>query len=324
MKKLFCPALVVLAVFGLTVGSPLAKSARHSHRAWLGVYSQTVDKDLAEAFDLPLDHGVIINEVIDDSPADKAGLQEDDIIIKIDGTRISEQEDLSEAIADRRPGDRIVLTIMRDDHQLQIPVTLGKRTSSVKKRIFFSTGPSHAFSMPCHKERPYIGVSLVDLTKQLGEYFGVKKGKGALITEVLEDSPAEEAGLKAGDVIISIDEEKVADADDVREVIEDSEPGDMVKIVVMRNKQEKSFSVEIGQTEEPPWSWFSGKGFSPDIFMKAAPKRFPAIDKELNIEVDEDAFEEELDELQAELKAFRKEMKALKKELEELREKVEH
>jgi serine protease Do len=323
MKKLFCISLAAVVMFGLTAGHALAKSDTSAKRAWLGVYSQTVDEDLAEAFDLPLDYGVIINEVMEDSPAEEAGLQEDDIIIKIDGRRITDQEDLVEAIEDRRPGDEIVLTVRRDEQELEIPVTLEKRPS-IKKRIRFHKGPkSYTFSMHCKKERSYIGVSLVDLTRQLGDYFGVKKGRGALVTEVLKDSPAEEAGLKAGDVIISIDGEKVADADDVQELIEDYEPGDKVKIVVVRNRKEKSFSVEVGETEDSPLSWFYGQAFSPDIYLKAIPKRFPAFDKELEIEFDEEDVDLALDEFKEEMKKFKKEMKSLKKELEELRHKLE-
>lgn len=99
------------------------------------------------------------------------------------------------------------------------------------------------------KGRGRMGVMLQSLTSQLAEYFGLKDQGGALISSVREDSPADKAGLKAGDVIISIDGKEVEDPHDVMKMVRKKEEGTL-NVVVMRDKREKSFDVILEKEED--------------------------------------------------------------------------
>ena len=262
LKSLAVVALVTLAGVSIL----FAKSDKNSDRAWLGVYTQSVDYDMAEAFDLGVKYGAIVNKIYEDSPAEKSGIKESDVIISIDGTKITDSDDLWDVVASYKKDDEINLVVMRDDTKVDLTIKLGSRSDyEVEGNQWFgnknsgrfwgkipsiSTVPSvKHFSSPGNfhffSNHSQIGVSISSLSDQLGEYFGVKNGEGVLITDVHEDSPAEEAGLKAGDVVVEIDGSDVESIDDLQDVIREKDEGDKVDIVILRNKKEKTLSVEI-------------------------------------------------------------------------------
>ena len=93
----------------------------------------------------------------------------------------------------------------------------------------------------------WLGVHLQNLTDQLGDYFGVSDGDGALVSEVIDDSPAERAGLEAGDVIISYDDKEIDDVEELIEAVRQSDPGDEVEIVLIRNKSKRTLRAQVGE-----------------------------------------------------------------------------
>ena len=97
--------------------------------------------------------------------------------------------------------------------------------------------------------RGYLGVEMRNLNDDLAGYFGVKAEEGVLVLEVVEDSPAEGAGIKAGDVIVSIGGEEVGEAQDIQKVLHDYDPGEEVEVVVMRHKKRQSFKVELDERD---------------------------------------------------------------------------
>jgi len=251
MSRILKISSVALALIALVICVAVARSSHNNRGAWLGVVTQSVDDKLAKAFDLDSDYGVIVNEVVADSPAEEAGLEEDDIIVAVDGERIMEPADLDELLEDHSPGEDVVVQLIRDGQEKKIEVELAKpsryrRDSDSRFRYSYN----YKYNPPTYRHYPYIGVQVRDLTRQLGEFFGVAKGRGALISEVAEGSPSEEAGLKAGDVIIAIAGDKVRDAGDVVDYILDSEPGDKVEITVIREHAEKKFEVEVDETND--------------------------------------------------------------------------
>jgi len=337
MKRLCYLTVAAIVVLGLVVGPATAKSYKASKKAWLGVHTQTVDYELVETSDLPVKYGVVVNEVVKDSPADEAGLEEDDVIIGFDGSKITDTDELMEMIDEHRPGDEVILTVMREGDEVELTVTLEKRPGYDKSiRISKSSGnKDYFFSFDYYDdERTYLGVSLLDLTSQLGDYFSVDKGRGALITEVRDDSPAKEAGLKAGDVIVSIDEDKIFDSEDVRDLISEKEAGDKVEVTVVRDKKERRFSVEVAEAEEESDAYshilfrqFYGPDFDfmlPKMKAKAKLRAIPRIQTLPGLDLDDfHGFDpDDFDELELEMKKLKMELKSLHKEMEELREKL--
>jgi C-terminal processing protease CtpA/Prc len=152
-------------------------------------------------------------------------------------------------------------------------------------------------------KRPQIGVMIEDLNDQLGEYFGVKDGEGVLVKEVIEDSPAEKAGIKAGDVIIRAEGKDVDDGNELRKVISKKEFGDKVQITVLREKKKKDFSVELSEE-------FSSYDF-PHTYSYSY--NMPEVIDIPNIELRH----EYRDELKASLKELKEELQELKVKLKE-------
>lgn len=332
LKIFLASVLVVAVVFSFSF-------SRTSRDAWLGVYGQSVDDELAEAFDLTVDHGAIINEILDDSPAEEVGLEEGDIIVSAAGARVKDYDDLIDIIEDHKPGDKIALKVVRDDKELELEVTLEAKPKRVHSGTYWYSGDD--FVVPAIPRIPrvpavprvpnisriyigesgdsYIGVRFTELSKQLGEYFGVDKGRGVLITEVDEDSPAEKAGLKAGDVVIAVDNDKVFESEDLRDAIGDQEAGDTVAVTVMRDRKEQKFNVEVGERERSS-RWNNFVWAEPDIdyhIPDMSGLHYGVFSDGYVDEFDSDEFNEEMEELIEELRDLQVELKEVKQENKE-------
>ncbi|UCE24482.1 MAG: PDZ domain-containing protein [Candidatus Zixiibacteriota bacterium] len=354
LRVFLVSVLVVAVVTSIGLSRSSSKSSRH---AWLGVVGQSVDEELADAFDLGADYGAIINRVLDESPAEEAGLEEGDLIVKFEGQHVGDWDDLVDMIEDHRPGDEVDLVIFRDEDQMDIKVTLDSKPRGRSYR--YSWFSDRDFYVPKVPRIPkitklpripriprtghfyigdwsgsYIGVHMMELNKQLAEYFGVEKGRGVLITEVDRKSPAENAGLAAGDVIIEIDGDRVFEHEDVTDAIDDADPGDKLSLMVIRDKKELSFDVEVG---EKNWDWDDNYYHysAPDIDLHIPDMKglrhgvyLDALD---DFHFDAEEFEDAMEDLEDELEELREEMEEiddeereeLREELEELREELE-
>lgn len=337
LKIFFASVLVVAVVFSFG-------SSKTSRDSWLGVFGQSVDEELAEAFDLSVDYGAIINRVLDDSPAEEIGLEEGDIIVSAAGARVRDYDDLVDIIEDHKPGDKVTLKVIRDDEELELEATLeAKPRRSYSGSYWYSDDDIVLPSIPKipridriyigQSSDSYIGVRLTELTKQLGEYFGVEKARGVLITEVDKDSPAEKAGLKAGDVIVDIDGDKVYEYEDVRDIIGDKDEGDMVAVTVMRDRKEVKLDVEVAEREDK-FHWKGNIFAEPDIDYHIPDMKglhYGIFSDDLYGEFDSEEFNEEMEDLMEELEDLQEELEELKREnheewkeqLEELRDELE-
>ncbi len=313
--------VLLMAVLPLS----LIAGSEHNSDAWLGIYTQTVDEDLTEAFDLDSDYGVIVKTVIDESPADKAGLKQGDIILEFNGNKLQSADDLTEYVHEEMPGDKVELIILRDGQRKNLDAELGSRSENDSDNYYFWQSDKNApntyskviKNFHSSMTSTYIGVSLQNLNQQLGEYFGVEDAKGVLVTEVMDDSPAKKAGLEAGDVIIGIDGDEVEDPSDVQEVIRAKEEGDEVTIAVLRNKAKQDFSLTIAKS--PDNSFLFGNDpmapFDDDfLFIPKAKGLF-------NGRFDNDIFDSK--EMQEELENLKEELNKMHREIKELHEKLE-
>jgi serine protease Do len=223
--------------------------------------------------------GVRIEEVDQESPASKAGLHAGDIVVDLDGERVRSARQFSRLIQETASGRSVALGIMRDGKRQVVTVTpearafgfgfdgdqLGRdiarglrdiepqlreleprlRELEPRLREFRFNGPFdfNFDGLPrITSPRGRLGVQLEELTPQLGEYFGAKDG-GVLVTSVTADSPAAAAGLRAGDVITSIDGDRVRRTEDVIDDLRDKE-GE-VTVGILRDKQESSVKATL-------------------------------------------------------------------------------
>jgi serine protease Do len=183
-------------------------------RGWLGVVIQDLNEDLAKSFDLKTSKGVLISQVNPDSPAGKAGLKDGDVVVAIDGKPVEDTASLRNIIAMTAPGTELVLKVIREGKTYSIPVTIGEQPAD-----FSSMGKGIGrVQMPLSK----FGLSLQDLTPELADQFGYKKGQGVLIASVEPDSPAAEVGLQPGQLIEEVNKMRVHKLSDIRRAIKKS------------------------------------------------------------------------------------------------------
>jgi serine protease Do len=228
-------------------------------RSYLGVDIQDVTADRVSALKLKEERGVEITMVDGDAPAGKAGLREHDVILEFNGTAVESEEQLRRLIREIPPGRTVTLGISRDGSPLKISVQLADH-SKVMSQSFprvvvpaipragdFPRNrmdlPGYAFQIQTYSST--LGVQTENLTRQLGEYFGVKDGEGILIRSVEKGSAAEKAGLKAGDVIVRADNEKLTDRTDLSHILRNHRGGGKLNLVVMRDKHEQTIVVTL-------------------------------------------------------------------------------
>jgi len=232
--------------------------------SWLGVESQEITSEKAKELKLPAERGVLLERVVPDSPAAKAGLKDSDVITEINGQRVEGAAQFRRMIHEIPARRSAQFTVWRDGRAQTISVTLGK--SEEHGNTWFRTAP-RAFSFQLPKievpevapmpdmdwggygvlagARPRLGIDAEDLSGQFGAYFGAPDGEGVLVREVNSGSPAEKAGVKSGDVITSLNGDRVRSLGDLREKLAGKRDEKTVKLGVLRNKNEVSITVEL-------------------------------------------------------------------------------
>ena len=172
-------------------------------RGWLGVEIQEVTPDLAKSFGLAAPNGALVAGVQKDGPAAKSGIQRGDIIISFDGQIVHDEHELPELVAQTPLGKTVPVEVIRDGKHL----TLQAKIAELKDQQVASASGG---------EEPGTswGVQVQDLTPEIAQQLGAQRGKGVVIRRVRPDSPAADAGLQAGDIILEVDHKKVDSADD--------------------------------------------------------------------------------------------------------------
>src|SRR5215467_12263612 len=235
--------------------------------SWLGVELHEVTGETAKELKLPAERGVVLSSIVPDSPAAKAGLKENDVVTEINGQRIEGAAQFRRMIREIPAGRAAQITVWRDGRAQTLSVTLGKAEERRHSFKMLTPGPgapgSFTFSMPeipmvppmewngtlMLGGQPRLGIDADDLNGQLGSFFGAPDGEGVLVREVSPGSAAEKGGLKAGDVITSVNGERVRTVGDLREKLaakhEAKDKDKTVKFGVLRNKREVSLTVEL-------------------------------------------------------------------------------
>lgn len=206
-------------------------------RGWLGVGIQALTPELAKTFGVKEGEGVVINEVFQGDPSDKAGLSPGDIIVKVNGSAVSTPSTLSRMIAGLSPGMEAEIEVVRDGKKKVITVKLAER----KEEASFASVP------PPPEE--VLGFSVQDLTPDLAEKFKLKEEKGVLITRVEPGSPAEAEGLREGDLLKEVNREKVTGAEEFNRVVKTIKEGEDVLLRIVRENR-AFFVVLKGEQKE--------------------------------------------------------------------------
>lgn len=226
-----------------------------SKRGYLGVGVVEVTSDRAKALKLPSDSGVEVKRVDDNSPASKAGLKENDVILEVNGQKVDEVEQFVKTVGDTAPGSKIDMSVWRNGGKQNLTATLESR------RIMAMAMPATPFEGNMISPRaledmwppamvsdaPKVGFEGEMLTPQLAEFFGVKEG--VLVRTVNAKSAAEKAGLKAGDIVMKVNGTPVSSPREVSSLLRVSRK--TATITVMRNHKEMTLNVEVAEDRMP-------------------------------------------------------------------------
>ncbi|UCF05132.1 MAG: PDZ domain-containing protein [bacterium] len=290
---------------------------------YLGIYMEELTRKLIRKSNYPHKKGVLISEVVEDSPADEAGLMEDDIIYLFGGKEVDCPSHLSALVNKKKPGEEVEIGFYRDGKKIETTATIGERAtqySSVdweriedfaqdlgKSAKDFGKAFGYYWKS-ASAGRGKLGLTLAELNEDLAGYFKVKEDEGVLVLEVHEGSPADEAGIKSGDVIVMVGDEDISEVEDVLEVVRDLEEGDEVTVKAIRSGKEKTFTVEIEDWE--------GAFFLSPLKMHHSIE-VPEIELHDLPEIesiDQVEFKKEMQELKKELKRLKKRLEELEKE----------
>ena len=233
--------LVLTGIAAILTGSPAFADRDDDDRekGWLGVFLEgNSDQE-----------GIKIVSVIGDSPAEKAGFQNGDLIVRVNGVEIEDPERFFEEFKGFRPDDRVEIIVLRDGDEEELVVTLGERSRRAIRIPHIRREIHRGHHGPEMRHRGYLGVHLQNLTDELREYFGVPEGEGVLIAKVEEDSPAGEAGLKAGDVITEANGEAIDRPGSLMKALRGKEEGDPVGITFYRDGRMDTVEAIAGSTE---------------------------------------------------------------------------
>ena len=194
-------------------------------RGWLGVQIQDITPELAKSFKLKKDQGVVISEVFPGTPAEKAGLKQGDVIIAFNGKKIKNAYDISRMVAATAPKTKATVQIIRNGEEKEIQVTIGTMPESGQ---LATASPATG--------NPW-GMQVQKITPELAERLGLASSqKGVVITEVRADSPAANAGLRPGDVILEIDRKKIQGIKDYETALRNARSENGLLLLIKRGR----------------------------------------------------------------------------------------
>jgi serine protease Do len=204
---------------GFAVPVNLAKSiltqlrdTGHVERGWLGVGIQPIDQNLQDAFDLPTRKGALVSQVAPGSPAEEAGFQRGDVILSLDGKQVEKMRELPGIVSATPIGREVDVEILRKGKRKTLEVKIGKLDEP--QQIATNSKPNGIDELGFEVQNP---------TAALMQRFGLEEAKGVIVTAVRPVSPADDAGLRPGDVIIEAAFSSVANVAELRERLESSE-----------------------------------------------------------------------------------------------------
>jgi len=204
----------------------LVRYGKVSH-SYMGIGITDVTPENSKFFDIKDANGAVITEVQPDSPGARAGLKVGDVVTDLDGKKVTDAGQLQMEVGQKRPGTQIALQIIRDGKRVNVPVTLEEMGSRDGKDKLASNGANG---------KPRWGVGISDLTPEVREQLRAPEDlQGAVIQRVQPGSPAEEAGLQPGEVIVSVNRRPTQSASDVQKALASVPTGQDAMVLIWGN-----------------------------------------------------------------------------------------
>jgi serine protease Do len=199
---------------------PELKTKGQVTRGWLGVSIQDVTEEIAKSLKLKDNAGVLIAEVLEGDPADKAGLKSGDIIIEVNGKKIKDSHQLLMIVAEFRVGDKVEIKALHDGQEKVFQVIIAERKE--KADIIAGSG--------------YFGMTVQEITPEIAKHLGIVKKVGIIVVDVKEGSPADEAGIRPEDVILRVNKVNVNSLKDYEREMAKAGSKEGVLLLIKRGK----------------------------------------------------------------------------------------
>ncbi len=205
-------------------------------RGWLGVSIQPLTPELAESFGVKDEKGVLISDVVPDSPAAKAGFQPGDVLLEFNGKKMEGPADLQRAVGLTSPGTAARVKVWRDKGEKTLEVKIGEASEEREAR-----GPGG------RTPRSRLGLDVRPLTPEIARQLNLRSTEGVVVVRVEEDSAAAEAGIQRGDVIREINRQKVRTVADFERLTKDVKEGDRLTVLLQRGPMSLYVAFTVNQ-----------------------------------------------------------------------------
>ncbi len=190
-------------------------------RGWLGVMIQHINKELQEKLGLESEKGALVADVMDGGPAEKAGIKRGDVITSFDGEEIKEMSELPYIVASTPVGKKVIVEVVRKGRKKKFEVEVGE----IKEEK----------GAPAAREsKPKLGMTVNEITPELARKLELSEDSGVVVVRVDANSPAKEANIRPGDVILEVDQEEIKNLEAYEKKIEGYKPGDTILFLISR------------------------------------------------------------------------------------------
>jgi serine protease Do len=203
--------------------APQLQEKGHVTRGWLGVSIQEVTPELAKSFALKEKKGALVAQVVPGSPAEKAGIEQGDVIVEFDGKEVASSKDLPLIVSSTPVGKSVTIKLSRNGKVFDRQVKVGE----MEEKAEVAKAPSS------HKP---LGITVQNITPEIAQGLGLKREAGVVVTRVEPGSPAANAGIQTGDVIRDVDRKPVKDVDDFVQKIEKSKDQENILLFLQRGQ----------------------------------------------------------------------------------------
>ncbi|MBA7542890.1 Periplasmic serine endoprotease DegP [subsurface metagenome] len=203
-------------------------------RGWLGVMIQEITPELKDKLNLKEEKGALVGDVVAEGPADKAGIKRGDVIVSFDGKEISEANDLPFIVASTPVGKTVTVEVSREGKKEHFQVQIEELKEERQAQVV-------------SEARPNLGLTVREITPELARNFGLSEASGVVVVQVQNNTPAQEAGLAPGDIILEMDQVPVKDLKQFNQMIGAYKVGDTILFLVKRRGSTLYLTLKVAE-----------------------------------------------------------------------------
>ncbi|MHA1598699.1 MAG: PDZ domain-containing protein, partial [Alphaproteobacteria bacterium] len=217
-------------------------------RGWLGVHIQAVTEEIAETLNMKKAEGALVANLVEDGPADAAGIKAGDVILSFDGKRVPQMRKLPRIVAETNIDKPVKVVLWRDGKKMTVKVDVGRLEEPVEE---VAEAENDGTQIPDHADKMVssLGLTLAELTPALRQRYKMdEEARGVVVTEVKAGSGAQEKGIREGDLVVEVSQQEVTDPVQVIERVEQARKDKRKRVLMLIEGQSglRFVALEIG------------------------------------------------------------------------------